>query len=176
MVHWHKILATDSDSSSAASAAKTRGWSSARRTHAVQAIAAPLVTPVLWISQARGLYSASAPWPCAEANADRTEVRAAVPAELTRSSTRRHRACSSAVIAVASAAARYRIADRSMSSASSALPGDTTSFIVTCHLPRMLADGGAGSSPRAVRAGLGGLIDWSDSTPGRGHFPGTRCC
>jgi len=37
----------------------------------------------LWISQARGLYSASAPWPCAEANADRTEVRAAVPAELT---------------------------------------------------------------------------------------------
>jgi hypothetical protein len=72
----------------------------------VQAIAAPRVTPVLWISQARGLYSASAPGPCADANAPSTQVRAAVPAEVARSSTRRHRACSSAVIAVGSAAAR----------------------------------------------------------------------
>ena len=89
-----------------------------------------MVTPVLWISQARGLYSASAPGPCAEANAPSTQVRAAVPAEVARSSTRRHRACSSAVIAVGSAAARYPIAAVSISSASSALPGGTTRLFI----------------------------------------------
>ena len=61
-----------------------------------------------------------------------------MPAEVARSSTRRHRACSSAVSAVASAAARYPIAAVSISSASSALAGDTTLLIVTCHLLPML--------------------------------------
>jgi hypothetical protein len=72
-------------------------------------------------------------------NPDKTEVRAAVPAELALSSTLRHRACSSAVIAVASAAARYSIAAVSISSAWSVLVGEITSLIVIHLLPMLFA-------------------------------------
>ena len=53
-----------------------------------------------------------------------------MPAEFACSSTRRHRACSSAVIAVGSAAARYRIADCSISSAWPALAGGITLLLI----------------------------------------------
>jgi hypothetical protein len=45
----------DSEISPAASAAATWGWAAARRDQAVYATAAPLVTRVRLISQARGL-------------------------------------------------------------------------------------------------------------------------
>ena len=54
-VHPQMIRATDSVTSPAASAAATSGCAAARRTHAVYPTAAPLVTWVWWISQARGL-------------------------------------------------------------------------------------------------------------------------
>src|SRR5204863_192862 len=78
----------------------------------------------------RGQIAGQDPGPCADANAPSTQVRAAVPAELACSSTRRHRACSSAVIVVGSAAARYRTADCSISSAWLALAGGTTLLFI----------------------------------------------
>src|SRR4249919_1122747 len=95
-----------------------------------------------------------------------------MPTAVARSSTRRQRACSSAVIAVASAAARYPIADCSISSASSALPGDTTLLIAVCHLLPMLADWRTGSFPRVIRRRVRLFNVWSDSTLGGGHFHG----
>ena len=73
-------------------------------------------------------------------NAARIEVRAAVPTEETCSSTRRHRACVSAAIAVASAAARYPIADCSIPSACTALAGGGT---VTTWLTWLTSSGTA---------------------------------
>ena len=54
-VHPQMVRATDSGIVPAASAAATSGCAAARRTHAVYPTAAPFVTWVLWISQARGL-------------------------------------------------------------------------------------------------------------------------
>ena len=89
-----------------------------------------------------------------------------MPTEVARSSTRRHRACSSAVIAVASAAARYPIADCSISSASSALAGDITLLIAACHLLPMLADWRADSSPPGSMHRARLVIDWFDPSIG----------
>jgi len=109
-------------------------------------------------------------------NAPSTEVRAAVPVAVACSSTRRHRACSSAVIAVASAAARYPIADRSISSASSALPGGTTLLIAASHLLPMLADRRADSLPGLHAPGSAGSSTGPISTIGRRHFRETHSC
>src|SRR5690349_11046850 len=88
-----------------------------------------------------------------------------------RSSTRRHRACSSAVIAVASAAARWPIAAVSISNASSALAGDITLLIAACHLLPMLANRRPDSSPRAAPARARLVIDYVDPSIGQGHSP-----
>src|SRR5580700_8968567 len=80
------------------------------------------------ISQARGLYSASAEYPCPEVNAARIEARAAVPIAVACSSIRRHCAWVSAAIAVASAAARNPSPARTTSAASLALANDRAVF------------------------------------------------
>jgi hypothetical protein len=120
------------------------GWAAARRTQAVYPAAVPRVTPIWWISQARGLYAPSAQYPCPAVNPARIEVRAAVATELARSRPRRHRACSSAAIAVASAAARNASPACTMSIASLTLAG---AVMVLASLPGSRVRAGPGVSP-----------------------------
>jgi hypothetical protein len=147
-------LAHDSDNTPVVIAPAIFGCSLTRRSQALCAIAAAWLMFVWWISQDRVLYSPSAEYPSPAVNAPRIKARATVAIEWPSSRTFRQRACSSARIAVGSAAVRYRSEARNMSSASESLAGGAAAVTVTwAHLRVLGGTSRAGWSLLATGAG-----------------------